>query len=117
LVGLARGGRWLGRLARGDRLVDDARDLRIALGGREALVVAGRLVAVAELRVDLAERVEQLGLGIDRIRGLELDARLVVAALLVRLGGLRDVRLGVLGLAGERRRGGEDQDAERREPA
>src|SRR5262249_39368004 len=95
------------------RLIDDLGDLRVALGGDEALKLRGGFLAMAQLDVDLAERVEQLGPGRERVRRLELDAGLVVAPFLVRLGRLRDVSLGLAAVVGERSRRCEDEQGER----
>ncbi len=106
-----------------ERLLDDLRRLGIRAAREEAQVRVARLGAPAELGVDLAERVEQLRLRIERVRRLELRQRLLELAGLVRLGRAIDVDAGLLlrvrargARRGEhhRERGGRDQVRELR---
>src|SRR5690606_4384304 len=104
--------RWLGfrrrrlrrdlGLARLDRFVRRGGGLLGWVGREELLEGLDRLLALAELHVHLTDRVEQVGLRVERVRRLELRERHVVLLRLMRLGRLLDVllRLSLLLAAG-----------------
>ncbi len=61
----------------------------------ELLVVRDRVAAALELHLDLRHRVEEPGLGVDRVCRLELAEGIGVRAPGVKRGGLVDVDLGI----------------------
>jgi hypothetical protein len=97
-----------------DRFVRGVGRLLRGLALEELLVRHDRFGTVPELHLNLTDGVEEVGLGIERVRRLELGERDVELLLLVRLRRGLDVRLGVLLVFGARPGAGRERNRAQR---